>query len=319
MCVRNLAIQFQLWRPSDDCRLSRPVYPLKIDTPTANDQLSIKQKPSPLLLASCCFSLGLVLVLSVAFFIGGQFVFEKTLKSLIAPVGLVWLGLLGNTLVLYFSGAKKFAGMSFLLWLLLSLAGNQLVARWAGSSLEQSFLETRSDELGEFDAVLILGGSTDMTPAGEVQEGGRVFAGYRLYKAGKTTKLLVSGRQSRRLHDYDLHPAEEARLLLIQSGVPESAIEMLGGLNTSEEIACLKEWMKAKRTEGIRIGILSDASHLERALSRCKSQGIQAVGIPSGFVTNPFVPNPSIIIPSSSNLSKTEAFIYEILGRWLGR
>jgi uncharacterized SAM-binding protein YcdF (DUF218 family) len=292
---------------------------LKIDTPTSTNEPGVKQKLSPLLLASCCFAFGLVLLLLAVFFIGGQFVLEKTLKSMIAPVGIIWLGLLAQSVIFLSCGQRRSAVLSLFLWLCLTLAGNQLVTYWMGKRLEASFLSTRTDQLGEFQAVLILGGSTSMTPALEVQGGERVFAGYRLYYAGKAKKLLVSGRQNVRASDSDLHPAEEARLLLLQSGVPESAIEMLDGLNTSEEISCLKEWMNTNVKAGIRIGILSDASHLERALSLCKSQGIQAVGIPSGFVTNPFVPNPSIIIPSSSNLSKTEAFIYEVLGRWLGR
>lgn len=244
---------------------------------------------------------------------------EKTLKALVAPVGLIWLGLFAQTLVFLWFGQRRSAVFSLFLWLLLTLAGNQLVTHWMGRTLEAPFLDVRSDALGEFDAILILGGSTGTTPAGEVQRGERVFAGYRLFNAGKVKKILVSGRQNARISDTDLHPADEARLLLIQSGVPELAIETLGGLNTSEEIACLKEWMNLNETKGIRIGILSDATHLERALSLCKSKGIQGIGIPSGFVTKPFVPNPSILIPSSSNLSKTEAFIYEKLGRLIGR
>ncbi|MFN5321654.1 MAG: YdcF family protein [Planctomycetota bacterium] len=271
------------------------------------------------LIASFYCGLGLSLIGLVVFFAGGQFLWEKTLKALIAPVGLIWLGLLAQTAIFLRYGQWRSAVSSLLLWLFLTLAGNQLVTYWMVATLEKPFLDTRIDSLGEFDAVLILGGSTGMTPAGEVQGGERVFAGYRLFNSGKVKKLLVSGRQNALASDSDLHPAEEARLQLLQSGVPESAIVVLGGLNTSEEIACLKDWLNANATLGIRIGVLSDASHLERALSLCTSQGIQGVGIPSGFATNPFVPNPSIIIPSSSNLSKTEAFIYEILGRWLGR
>ena len=264
-------------------------------------------------------ALVLTTLLLVVYFTAGSFLWEKTLKSLIAPVGLIWLGLLGQTVACWATGLKRTAAFTFLLWLGLSIAGNQLVTYWMCSSLERPFLATRIDSLGEFDVVLILGGSTGTTPAGEVQGGERVFAGYRLYKSGKAKKLLVSGHQNVLASKVDLNPAEEARLMLVQSGVPESAIESLGGLNTSEEISCLKEWIKARGTEDLRIGILSDATHLERALTLCKTHGIEAVGVPSSFITNPFVPNPSIVIPSSSNLSKTEAFIYEKLGRLLGR
>ncbi len=263
--------------------------------------------------------LGLTVVLLATYIFGGRFTLEKTLKALIAPVGLVWLGLLVQTLFFFWSGQRRVAGFSLGLWLLLTITGNQLVTRWAGQALEGPFSETRIDALGEFDAILVLGGSTGTTPSGEPQGGERVFAALRLYKTGKVKTLLVSGQQYSKAFSKDMEPAEEAKLLLVQSGVPEAAVQMLGGLNTSEEIASLKNWLLKNETDDFRLGILSDASHLLRAISLCKQQGIDAVGIPSAIDATPLVPNPSIVIPSSSNLSATQAFIYEVLGRLIGR
>ncbi len=263
--------------------------------------------------------LGLAAVLLAIYFSGGRFALEKTLKALVAPVGLVWLGLLLQTSFFFWSGQRRAAGYSLVLWLLLTIAGNQLFTRWAIQALEGPFSETRIDSLGEFDVILVLGGSTGTTPSGEPQGGERVFAALRLYKAGKVKTLLVSGQQFSKAFAKDLEPAEEAKLLLVQSGVPEAAVQMLGGLNTSEEIASLKNWLLKNEADDFRLGILSDASHLLRAISLCKQQGIDAVGIPSTIDTAPLVPNPSIVIPSSSNLSATQTFIYEVLGRLIGR
>lgn len=253
------------------------------------------------------------------YLIGGQFNFEKTLKTLIAPVGLIWLGLLVQAVFFWFAGKRTASTFSLALWVLLTLSGNQLVARWTDWWLERPFLGTRASALGEFDAVLILGGSTSMTPAGDFQGGSRVFAGLRLFHAGKVKTLLVSGEQPVRPSPDDLDPGEEAKQMLIQSGVPESAIIVLGGLNTSEEIEALAKWLEEKPVSGFRLGILSDASHLDRALSLCQARGIEATGIPSSFETNPFVPNPSLVVPSSANLNKTQNFAYELLGRLIGR
>jgi uncharacterized SAM-binding protein YcdF (DUF218 family) len=253
------------------------------------------------------------------FLLGGQDQLEKTLKALFAPVGIIWLGLLAQATVLFWSNKTKAALFSIGLWLLLTIAGNQLVAIWANRHLEAPFLETKVNSLGEFDAVLVLGGTTSMTPAGDLQGGSRVFAAVRLFHSGKIKKLLVSGEQQSRASDDDLDPGQEAKLMLVQSGVPESAIEVLGGINTFEEIECLEQWLKLQATPNSRLGIISDASHLARALALCKARGFEAIGIPSGFGSNPFVPTPSLVIPSASNLSATQSFIYETLGRFIGR
>lgn len=260
-----------------------------------------------------------MLALLAVLALGGQYNLEKTLKALIAPTGLIWLGLLGQ--VVFFSSAGRVvaATFSFGLWILLTVSGNQLVARWIDWHLERSFLETRASNLGKFDAVLILGGSTSMTPAGDYQGGSRVFAGLRLFRAGQAKTLLVSGEQNSRSSPQDLNPGQEAKQMLLQSGVPESAIVVLGGLNTSEEIKALDEWLETNSSNDFRVGILSDASHLVRALSLCNTHGIEATGIPSSFDSNPFVPNPSLVIPSSANLSKTQNFAFEVLGRLIGR
>jgi len=258
-------------------------------------------------------------IFSAVYLVGGRDCFEKTLKALFAPVGLVWLGLLIQATAFFWSKKTKAAVFSFVLWLLLTLAGNQLVANWANRYLEAPFLATKVNSLGEFDAVLVLGGTTSMTPSGDLQGGSRVFAAARLFHTGRIKKLLVSGKQQTRASDFDLDPAQEAQLMLIQCGIPESKIELLGGINTFEEIECLDQWLKLEGTPRFRLGIISDASHLTRVLALCRARGIDAIGIPSGFGSNPFVPTPSLVIPSASNLSATQSFIYESAGRFIGR
>jgi uncharacterized SAM-binding protein YcdF (DUF218 family) len=112
-------------------------------------------------------------------------------------------------------------------------------AGWLRGSLllaDAAELWVVSDPLGPADAVVVLGGGLDTRPV----------AAATYYQQGLIGKILLSNVRSTRAERLGLVPShmELNRRVLLQLGVPETAIESFGsGLsNTYEEAVALNEW-----------------------------------------------------------------------------
>ena len=90
------------------------------------------------------------------------------------------------------------------------------------------------------------------------------------------------------------------------------------GDNTTQEMANLKKWI-AENGPGIRVGILTSAWHLQRAMRLAQSQGLDVQPIPSDFVSGPFAPSPYLIVPSGANLMVTGKMVKEYLAGLVSR
>lgn len=260
------------------------------------------------------------LAVAAIYLIGGRFALEKTVQALLDPIGAIWLFLLCQWVLLFGCGCRRAASVSFVVWCLLTIAGNQLVARWMTWSLEQPFANFRFDELESMPCAIVLGGSTSTNLAGEPQGGDRVLTAIRLWHLNKVERLYASGSQFVITSKRDRHPAEETKQLLIQGGVPEERISLNFGLNTSEEFDSLQAALANSDSQAItKVGIITSANHLPRAMQLAKERGLVPIPIPASLSMMPYQPAPDLVIPSGGNLSAFQSFVHEQLGRLLGR
>ncbi len=267
----------------------------------------------------------------------GRTMAEKTLKELVAPVGLVWI-LLG--MGVWFSFVWRRAGSAVLLllvWGILTAGGNEFVASRLIQSLEQPWIEAEQVQMAAgpdaaddpaktkpFDLVIVLGGGTTADPLLRPQlgfGGDRVMKAAQLYHAGQAQRICVTGEQTFRSVEGDPDPAEEARDLLKNIGVPEGAIVALRGKNTSGEMQFIRQWLDAQPDSATwRIGLVTSAWHMSRAMKLAENVGLhQLHAVPADWMSQPWAPGPSLVVPSASNLGNTARAIHEYLGRWIGR
>ena len=258
-----------------------------------------------------------------AFSVGDQSAGEQFLKSVASPVGILWALLLLQT---YFSFVYRQAWPAIIgvfMWMLLSVAGNHFTKRALVYSLEQPFLNTDPMATEPLDVLFVLGGGATITPAGYPQlslAGDRVMLAARMFHANKTKLIIVSGTQSAQTVTLDWVPGEETRRLLVQVGVPDEKIVLIQARNTSEELAGLKAWLDQQpKPKPTRIGLITSAWHLPRAMGLAKANGVEAIPIPAQVVTGRSSPNPSMIIPSGENLQWTGIILHEYMGRLIGR
>lgn len=248
---------------------------------------------------------------------------EKTLTSLVMPIGLVWVGLITLTYLLLISRQKILGFCSLGCLLAITLGGNQFVSNYLASSLEAPFSQIDIAQIPTLDAVIVLGGGTSSTYNNRAQlsmAGDRVATAARLYHSGQVKKIICTGSQSFRASPEDLHPREEAKLILTEFGIPASAVILLKGENTSQEMNSLKSWIPEHiNSPQPRIGLITSAWHLKRALRLAKSQGLEFEPIPSNFISGPVNPSPHWVIPSGDNLATTGRIFKEYLAAIVSR
>ena len=252
--------------------------------------------------------------------VAGMTMLEKLLTALAMPVGVLWLLLL---VTIYFCLINRNAWpaiMCFICWLLLTVAGNGLFASWYAGTIERPFVEQDIDEFEDWDVLVVLGGGTTTRLSGSPQvseSGDRIVQAARIWHAGQARQIMCTGLQAFRNAENDLHPYEEATLLLEELGVDANVILQLNGINTFEEMENLKKW--SDRNPDKRIGLLTSAWHLPRAMRLAKAQGIEADPVAAGFFSQPYAPSPGVVVPSEYNLMITALVTKEYLARLVGR
>lgn len=255
--------------------------------------------------------------------LGGVTMVEKTLTTLVMPVGLVWLGLITSTCLLLMSRQRMLGIFSLGCLLLFTLGGNKFVSNYLAHSLEDPFTQIDIAQILPLDAVIVLGGGTSSTYNNRAQlgmAGDRIATAARLYHSGQVKKIICTGSQSFRASPQDFHPREESKQILTELGIPPGAIILLEGESTSQEMNSLKGWIpKNIKSPQPRIGLITSAWHLQRAQRLANSHGLHFEPIPSNFISGPVNPSPHWVIPSGSDLATTGRIIKEYLAAIVNR
>jgi len=271
------------------------------------------------------FIMGLVgaVLLGLIGLTAGRFTLEKTLQALIAPAGLLWVGLFLCTYFCLLNRQGFPALLAFLCWLLLTISGNAMVALWMVNSLQGPYSDYHPDRLEPLDVVIVLGGGLMTLPDGRPQindAGDRALQAFLLFQKGKVDRILCSGTSGLPLFEgKELDPGEALRQLLISMGVPGEKVITIGGRNTYEEMQAWDEWIQENNASALRKGIVTSAWHMPRASRLANSVGIDAVPIPTDYHGTQLQQSPALLIPSSGNMKKVRSCLKEWLASWVGR
>ncbi len=264
-----------------------------------------KRHPLPFVLAG--------LLVAGTLLTGPELGARKLVGTLIMPVGLLWLALIAAMArQLWLERDVRWLAAAFLAF---TLAGNTWVGgamlRW----LEAPYRVMQSEPL---EVVLVLGGGTIPGPGGVglSAAGDRVITAVRQYRLGRSPKLVTIGTSVAGLQQEgprDL--AEETSTIWRALGVPESAIIKAQGARTTGEE--LKVFAKMVRERGwTRIGILTSAWHLRRAMAHARAEGLECTPVPGDFRGFPAVYGVLGLVPSGNGFYKVRLAAWELVG-WL--
>lgn len=245
---------------------------------------------------------------------------EKTMTALVMPLGMLWLVCSGRIAQLAFSRGPR-AGLIPLiaLWLVISVCGTRplprLVTRWLETSV--STYEPGRD--GALDVIVVLGGGTSAGHwrAQASGAGDRLVMAAELYHQGFTKKLITTGRFTEGVSDAAPNPADQTVEIWTRLAIPLEAIQKLGGRNTSEEMIELKRIWPA--LAGQRVGLLTSANHLPRAVRLAKAQGLDVVPIAADVRTAIDDWGLLHFLPQAGNLAELSSSQHEIMAAFVSR
>jgi uncharacterized SAM-binding protein YcdF (DUF218 family) len=245
-------------------------------TSNCNDQLGSKGRWWPALLIAAGLAF---LLVAFGYATHGKALAEKTLTALVMPLGIIWLLCTGRMIQLLVSGPRS--GMSGLigLWLVLTICGTRPLPRMATRWLESSVAAYDPKRDGPLDVVVVLGGGTSAGHwrAQASGAGDRLVMAAELYHQGRTKRLITTGQVTEGVSDAAPNPADQTTEIWTQLAIPNEDIQKLGGRNTFEEMLELKRiWPDLN---GQRVGLLTSANHLPRAVRLAKAQGLNVVPI----------------------------------------
>jgi uncharacterized SAM-binding protein YcdF (DUF218 family) len=273
-----------------------------------------------IILALAVLGCGLVAVVCLP----SLLVIQKFLTKVVMPTGLLWLGLICVGVVLWRCRMRKLSAFVGLMWLMLTLAGNEMMARALLAGLERDFAKIDPLDVASsqepFDMVVCLGGATRVSPAGQTQmteAGDRAVLAARLYHAGHARLLTATGQANEEILGPGRHPADEVRLVWQGLGVPQDAIKLLGGATTKDEFALIAR--EASKSGWKKVGVVTSAWHMQRAMRLAQASGVDVEPLPADFLGIVPTWDRFSIVPKAQSLNESSLAIKEYLAGLVGR
>ena len=246
----------------------------------------------------------------------------RCMTALAMPLGLLWLLFLGGAVLFFRRRQTPLAAASACLFVLLGGVGNERAASWLMSITEAAPTPAAVESHDPFRAVVVLGGGASLRANGIAElgeDGERIFSAAQLWHNGKAPFVVCTGSSA----DGIGHPSQVGRQLLQSVGVPASAITEVPGLNTTGELQHLKELLKnppALWPATGRIGLVTSAFHLPRAMRLARTQGLEFTPLPCAFRVSADQPfSARDFVPGGGALRQTELAAKEWLAWLLGR
>jgi len=258
-------------------------------------------------------------ILGIIYLTNERIVLQKVILALVMPIGLCWMGLLAMTYFLLVNNRRGLGFMAMVFTLLFSLCGNGMVSNAVATNLEEQYYGFRVEDAVVYDYVIVLGGGTKFSrnERSELSSSGdRVMVALQMYKNGKAKKLICTGTKIKGLSlADDPSPGEQMMEILTRAGVPTKSIELSEGRNTSEELTQL-----AKRfNKGEKIGVITSAWHLPRAMRLAQKNQLKADPIPSNFISSKPHFMLTSIIPSAGAMDANTKLAKELIAKALGQ
>ncbi len=270
----------------------------------------------PALIIAAVFAICLA---AIGYAMHGKPLAEKTLTTLMMPVGMFWVVLTGRLLQLLVRPSRGGIMPVLLLWCALMAFGTRPLPRWLTSSIESSVKSYEPQRDGPLDAIVVLGGGTTQG-RWRPQVGGsgdRLVLAAELYHLGMTKLLVTTGDITEGVSDHSPDPSEQTVEIWTKLGIDSAAIRSIGGRNTFEEMQQVKEiWSELP---GKKVGLLTSALHLPRAVRLARSQGLEMTPIAADVRTALNEWGLLSFIPNAESFGDLARAQHEIMAAWVGR
>jgi len=271
---------------------------------------------SRLILTAAAIVFALVLI---GFLFAGKSGAEKTIIRLLQPIGAGWICLTAWCIQHTLLNGLRRSMMPWLVWIAIVLLTTSPFAAWCLHRLESSVESYQPERDGKLAAVVVLGGGTRQGPtrAEMASAGDRVLYAAQLYHQGLTPRLITTGDATPGISRDTSSPREHTLEIWNKLNIPLEAIGSLQGQNTFQEMQSLKKIFD--QFNGGRVGVLTSALHLPRAMRLAQSLGLEVVPLAANHESSddPFAFLD--FIPSAGPLNQLAACQHEFMAWFVGR
>ena len=262
--------------------------------------------------------------LALSALIFGPKAFEKIATVLVLPLGMLWYLLCVTLVVAAVLRARRTLLFVGVVWLCITLVGNVPFSERLAEMLEAPYADVQPLKQGSFSVVIVLGGGSSTAINGRHQgnrAGDRLILAGQLYHLGLTQSIICTGETIESMSTSQHDPAAQCADVLMNLGVPQARIEQHAGRNTAEEMLSLGQRFNET---GLRVGLITSAWHLSRALRLAHQQGFYPHPLPADFMTRENIVATwgeavHNVIPQADALANTTRIVKEVLGGWVGR
>lgn len=243
---------------------------------------------------------------------------EKTLTELLYPVGFLWWLLTSIGFAAFVSSSRR-TGCSLLccsavLW----CCGTSALPNLLISSLEKSVPEVFASESDPpLDVLVVLGGGTTENEhrAQAASSGDRVVYAAQLYHQGHAKRLITTGSEMGGIFGRKASPSQQTIDIWTKLAIPVDAISTLPGINTYQELESVAG-LPDDVLSG-RIGILTSAWHLPRAMRLARSRDLGVIPVAADYRAYDEVR--FSVVPRAKMLLRLRNAQHEYMAYFLGR
>ena len=264
--------------------------------------------------------LSLIALGGIGYGLATDVVAQKALALLLMPAGMAWVLLIVVVIMTWHCGTRSQRVVASVALLMFTLAGNKWFGNVLIGSLEKQIPPLDIAQMEPFQAVFVLGGGSGFSDVDGPQfgiGGDRIALAARLWLAKKTPLLIASGSSLSDLEEpHDL--AADTAVLWQGLGIPKEAIIQISQpVITQEEIAAYAQLIRQRGWT--RVGLVSSASHLPRALRLCRRAGIDMVPLGADRISQSLSWSPYWLIPQEGGFVRVQRACWEYLGMLKGR
>ena len=258
-----------------------------------------------------------------------MYLLNKIVGGLLNPLVIGLVMVVASGLCLWRNWRKAGFGLLIGAVAWLWLWSTPMMYRWIGGSLESEWPVVKAEDAPTADAIVLLGGgmgsNTNVYPYAEMWNGAdRVWHAARLYKAGKAPVVIPTGAGER----------EGSVPLLLDLGVPESAIRVEPEARNTEENAKFVERLVNSRVEHVervdekgveackpRVLLVTSAWHMRRSvlMYRKYAPNLEIVPAAADYEATVQTSHPFCfkdVWPDTNALFATSYIFKEYLGYW---
>lgn len=245
---------------------------------------------------------------------------QKVLGRLAMPTGILWVVLGGLAAWRWHVRDRRGFAVAAALFVFYTASGSPGVGTSLLGVLEREYRDIDPFAGPKLDAVFLMGGGTSVDGRSRAllgSAGDRVLLAAQLVHRDRAARVVTSGATVAGMGASRDLAAETASILSDMGVDADRVVQLDEGKNSSQEIRAYKAL--ADERGWTRMGLVTSAWHMRRAMRLAENAGLEVVPLPADFRGSFPVQGILFFVPDGRGFRDVSAACWEFLGAAVGR